>query len=299
MVRCFGISPVLPKKCRGRSGSTPAVCVASLCVAFRGSRPVFGPSTLTPEGRSVTRLSARESPARAIRKQVNPPSTRQSAARLTYRTHQDSSHAPHPDPRGKPLARILHQRPVRSPSREPFMLSLPRSGRPKEQRGQPTAWQHSPSVRSPTLKETAPLGSRASRFHTRTGDPCQSAFCQPHARRLPAPRLSRSFHPIPPPPSQPRGRRLALVALVGYHVLGARAGPPKLHLRAISSRLPKKRRVSPSARRFLFPVVLWVPRDSGAAACALSGAVATSQHRKRRRRNRSTWLCPRIRTTGG
>ena len=32
-----------------------------------------------------------------------------------------------------------------------------------------------------------------------------------------------------------------------------RAGwPPKLHLRA--SRLPKKRRVSPSARRFLFPV---------------------------------------------
>ena len=142
-----------------------------------------------------------------------------------------------------------------SPSRAPSMLSLPRSGRPKEQRGQPTARQHSPSVRSPTLKEKAPSCVRT-KFLTYTdrGAPVRAHFVSRTRAVYPLPQLSRSFHPIPPPPSQPGSKKLALVALAGYHVLGARAGPPKLHLRAISSRLPKKRRVSPSARRFLFPV---------------------------------------------
>jgi hypothetical protein len=108
------------------------------------------------------------------------------------------------------------------------------------------------------LKKRPRTETGPSSFHTWTGayqHPVRAHFI----RRTPAvctladqrAHFTQSRHP---PRSRGAGE-LAFVALAGYHVLGARAGPPKLHLRAISSRLPKKRRVIPSARRLLFPVV--------------------------------------------
>jgi hypothetical protein len=57
-----------------------------------------------------------------------------------------------------------------------------------------------------------------------------------------------------------QGMGLALVALAGYRVLGARVGRPSCT--CALSRLPKKRRVTPSARRFLFPAALWVTKET-------------------------------------
>jgi hypothetical protein len=76
----------------------------------------FGPWTLTPVGRSVTRLSAREAPTRAIRKQDNRPHRRQSSSRA--------------DLPGNPrlLAKISHQRtPVSHPEAS--------NGHPRSHRG--------------------------------------------------------------------------------------------------------------------------------------------------------------------
>jgi len=121
-------------------------------VALRGSRAVFGPGPWPH--RALGSLGARrgKAPVRAIRKQANPPTAANPAAGLTYRTPRTRAHAA-PAASGESARGILRRgrrrvaqgrgiqerrRAPASLNESPSSLCPPRSGRPKEQRGQPT-----------------------------------------------------------------------------------------------------------------------------------------------------------------
>ena len=203
---------------------------------INANRPPSVPSGRTPKGFQALRrlcadrgprgqLSAREARHNAIRKQANPPRSRQSssgAVQLPPSTDKAGKGRQYGAPESLPRASYGPssaaqgrgtQEKRRTPVCASALAAVPEEIRRNRrgQRGQRTA------------------GRRSSQSRTHT-------------------------------PSCTTRPGLALVALAGYRVLGARVGRPSCS--CALSRLPKKRRVTPSARRFLFAAALWVTKET-------------------------------------